>query len=90
MPTLLWKGEASLGQGEEANLAGHVEEAEGQIRRMRWRCAVDGPTQNRGRTGSDQMGLLTAYHQSEGSAPKEAVVEVIPEEVGRVWLRGWS
>ena len=30
MTTLLWKGEASLGQAEEANLAGQAEEAEGQ------------------------------------------------------------
>ena len=32
----------------------------------------------------------TACHQSEGSAPEEVVVEVIPKEAGRVWLGGQS
>ena len=58
MTTLLWKGEASHGQAEEADLAGQAEEAEGRIGR-RWRCAVDGPTRNGGRTYSDRTGSLT-------------------------------
>ena len=34
--------------------------------------------------------LPTAYHQSEGSAPEEAVAEVAPEEMRRVWLGAQS
>ena len=59
MTILLWKGEASHGQAEEADLAGQAEEAEGRIGR-RWRCAVDGPIRNGGRTDSDRTGSLTA------------------------------
>ena len=35
MATLLWKGEDSLGQAEEADLAGRAEEAEGQAEEAR-------------------------------------------------------